>query len=340
MRKINTLYIGNNLANEGYSPTAIDILGHQLEEIAIVKRYSRKVNRVLRFLDMMFGVISNRKWSNVILVDTYSSFAFYYAASAALLANYFKIQYILILHGGNLESRLRNKTKFAQYIFKNSYLLVAPSRFMHQLFLKYGFNNIILIPNNIDLSLYPFKQRKYIKPTILWVRSFARLYNPQLAIEMVDILKIEFPDIQLCFVGPEKDGSMEDCKLLTQEKHLEKHIEFRGKLSKKDWISLSAEYDVFLSTTNIDNTPVSVMEAMALGMVVVSTNAGGVPFLIENAENGYLYDVGDFEALIKTMRIVLQSDNSAQSLNARKKAEIWDWGIVREQWKELFNELV
>jgi glycosyltransferase involved in cell wall biosynthesis len=295
---------------------------------------------VLRFLDMMVGIVSNRKWPDVVLIDTYSSIAFYYAAFAALLANYLKIRYVLILHGGNLERRLRNKTKLAHYIFKHSYTLVAPSGFMHQLFLKYGYNNIKLIPNNIDLQLYSFKQRKRVSPSILWVRSFASLYNPQLAIAMVDILKNEFPDIRLCFVGPEKDGTMEACKILTQEKHLENRIVFKGKLSKEDWIALSAEYDIFLSTTNIDNTPVSVMEAMALGMVVVSTNAGGVPYLIEDAENGYLYNVGDLEGLINTMRSVLQLDNGELSLNARKKAENWDWKTVKEQWRELFDGLV
>ncbi len=340
MNKINILYLGNNLINRGFSPTSIDILGLQLEEIAIVKRYSKKVNAMLRFLDMMVGIITNRKWSDVVLIDTYSSYAFYYAAFGALLANYLKIPYILILRGGNLELRLRNKTKLARYIFKNSYTLVAPSGFMRELFQKYGYNNIKLIPNNIDVSLYPFKQRERVRPAILWVRSFASLYNPQLAIAMVDVLKIEFPDIQLCFVGPDKDGTMEACKILTQEKHLENRILFKGKLSKEDWIGLSAGYDIFLSTTNIDNTPVSVMEAMALGMVVVSTKAGGVSYIIDDAENGYLYDVGDLEDLINSMRSVLQTDNGALSLNARKKAESWDWRIVKEHWKKLFDELV
>lgn len=340
MSKKNIVYIGNQLANKGLSPTSIDVLGYQLEEIANVKRYSKKVSAVYRFMGMMAGIVSNRKWSDVVLIDTYSSLAFYYAAFAALLASYLKIPYVLILHGGNLERRLRKRTKLAQYIFQHSDTLVAPSGFMRQLFLKYGYNNIKLIQNNIDLSLYPFKQRNLVRPAILWVRSFASLYNPQLAIVMVDVLKNEFPDIRLCFVGPEKDGTMEECQKLTQEKHLEHHIIFKGKLSKEDWIVLSADYDVFLSTTNIDNTPVSVMEAMALGMVVVSTNAGGVPYLIEDAENGYLYNVGDLEGLINTMRSVLQQDNGELSLNARKKSENWDWSRVKNQWKELFDGLV
>jgi glycosyltransferase involved in cell wall biosynthesis len=259
---------------------------------------------------------------------------------AAILARLFKIPYILILHGGNLERRLRKKNILIKYIFLHSYKLVAPSDFMRQLFIKYGYNNIKSIPNNIELNVYPFKERKWVKPTILWVRSFSNLYNPKMAIELVGVLKNEFPNIQLCFVGPEKDGTMAESIALTKAKNLEKHIVFKGKLPKEVWINLSAEYDIFLSTTNIDNTPVSVMEAMALGMIVVSTNAGGVPFIIDNGVNGFLYNVGDLEGLVNTIRNVLRRDNGSLSLKARNKAESWDWKKVRNQWQELLDGLV
>jgi glycosyltransferase involved in cell wall biosynthesis len=225
-------------------------------------------------------------------------------------------------------------------VFANAYKLVAPSGFMINIFKKYGYDNIVLISNNLQILDYPFKLRNKIEPKILWVRSFASLYNPELAINAIAILKNEFPEAELCFVGPEKDGTMVKCKQKVVDLNLEKNISFVGKLEKSDWLSLSKDFDIFLNTTNVDNTPVSVMEAMALGMVVVSTNAGGVPYLIEDAENGYLYDVGDLEGLINTMRSVLQLDNGELSLNARKKAESWDWEIVKEQWKELFDELV
>jgi glycosyltransferase involved in cell wall biosynthesis len=225
-------------------------------------------------------------------------------------------------------------------VFVNAKQLIAPSEFMQELFSKYGYHNSVLIPNNISISNYPFRERKLIRPKILWVRSFASLYNPQLGIELVQRLKPIYPEIELCFVGPEKDGTMEDCKAMVVDKQLEEHISFTGRLSKEDWIILSKEFDIFLSTTNIDNTPVSVMESMALGMIVVSTNAGGVPFIIDNGVNGLLYNVGDLEGLVNTIRNVLSRDNSSLSLNARKKAESWDWKMVRNQWQELLDELV
>ena len=57
-----------------------------------------------------------------------------------------------------------------------------------------------------------------------------------------------------------------------------KKITITGILRKAEWIELSKDYDVFINTTNVDNMPVSVIEAMALGMPIVSTNVGGIPF--------------------------------------------------------------
>ena len=67
-------------------------------------------------------------------------------------------------------------------------------------------------------------------------------------------------------------------------------MNFTGKLSKQEWRDLSKDYNVFINTTNFDNTPVSVIEAMALGIPVVSTNVGGLPFLITDKVDGVLVE--------------------------------------------------
>ena len=72
------------------------------------------------------------------------------------------------------------------------------------------------------------------------------------------------------------------CKALVKESGMQENVLFKGKMSKKEWIEISKNYHIFLNTTNVDNLPVSVIEAMALGMIIVSTNAGGVPFLIDD----------------------------------------------------------
>ena len=147
------------------------------------------------------------------------------------------------------------------------------------------------IPNSIDISLYPFLKRSKPKHKILWVRAFDKIYNPKLALETLELLIADFPDAELCMIGPDKDGSLNELSDLARKNSLP--VTFRGKMSKVEWIDISKDFDVFLNTTNFDNTPVSLIEAMALGLPVVSTNVGGIPYLIEDQCNGVLVEPDD-----------------------------------------------
>ena len=141
-----------------------------------------------------------------------------------------------------------------------------------------GFQNLISIPNVIEIENYPFLERKKAKPNLLWVRSFAKIYNPMMAVDVFVSLKRKYPEATLCMVGPEKDGSLSIAK--QKAAALELDIQFTGKLTKEEWINESKQYDIFVNTTHFDNMPVSVVEAMSLGLAVVSTNVGGIPFLL------------------------------------------------------------
>lgn len=103
---------------------------------------------------------------------------------------------------------------------------------------------------------------------------------------------------------------------------------------------MSDSYDIFINTTNVDNTPVSVMEAMALGLPVVSTDAGGVPFLFRNEKEGLLTEIGNTEEMVSAIERLLENNEKTESMSmaARNKALHWDWNAVAPQWKQLLIE--
>ena len=117
-------------------------------------------------------------------------------------------------------------------------------------------------------------------------------------------------------------------------------MRFTGRLPKAEWIALSRDFDIFINTTNFDNTPVSVMEAMALGLPVVSTNAGGLPFLITHDTDGLLVPVGDEEAFLLAISRLLDDAATAEKLsrNGRKKVERFAWEQVKPLWCKLLLE--
>lgn len=337
--KKSLLYIGNKLSVHGKPPTAIDLLsiGLQKEGYGVVMA-SSKQNKILRLLDMVFNTIWYRKKVGLVLIDTYSTQNFQYAVIIATICRFFKLPYIPILHGGNLPDRLKRSKIISQNLFGKAFTNVAPSKYIMEQFQKQGYNNLTYIPNTLEILNYPYKSRESIKPKLLWVRSFSEIYNPMLALELVEMLKKKGIDVSLCMVGPDKDGSLENCKRKATELTLP--ITFAGLLQKKEWISLSKEYDIFINTTNFDNMPVSVMEAMALGMPVVSTNVGGLPFLIENEIDGILVPPNNPKAFVNAIENLCSNNLKAQEIakNARLKMEGFDWQKVKHSWIKLLGE--
>ncbi len=333
----NVLYIGNALSKKGKTTSTIDTLGAHLGENYSVKMASDKSNKILRILDMIWLVITNSTKADVVLIDTYSTVNFYYAFIVSQLCRVFKIKYINILHGGNLEARLKNNPKLSALIFKNAYKLTAPSIFLKSVFENYGYKKIEYIPNTIEIEDYDFKERSIESINLLWVRSFSKIYNPQLAVLVLEMLLQKGYDTELTMVGPEIDGSLIETKKLAANKKLT--VNFTGKLTKQEWIKLSQKSNIFINTTNFDNTPVSVIEAMALGLPIVSTNVGGIPFLINNGEDGLLVSQDNIEEMVQAI-LKFKNNNDFRlktTKNARKKVEKFDWKEVRLKWQQLLS---
>ena len=340
MKTIQLLYIGNKLSQHGFTKTTIETLGAFLEQEGYRMKYaSNKKNQIHRFLDMAWAVIKNSSKTDFVIIDTYSTSSFYYAYMVSQLCRIFNLKYIPILHGGNLPHRLDTHPQLAKRIFNHAFANVAPSGYLKAAFEERGYSKLLFIPNTINLEDYPFQaERATTVPKLLWVRSFAHLYNPKMAIDVLKQLKQTHPQAQLCMVGPDKDGSLEATRAYAQQQGVE--VTFTGRLSKEDWIKKSQEYNIFINTTNFDNTPVSVMEAMCLGLPVVTTNVGGIPFLLAHGKTALLVEAGNVLQMTQAIQSLMGDPNLRSTLinNGRAYAEHFDWKKVKEQWASLFKD--
>ena len=337
MKKNNILYIGNNLVEKTNYATSMDILSSLLKlEGFTVYKSSSKSNKMLRLLEMCFTIISFRTKFDYVLIDTYSTSNFYYAFITSQLCRIFNLRYLPILRGGNLPYRLDHNPTLSSLIFNNSFQNIAPSGYLKHEFEIKGYKTL-LIPNVIPIIKYNFKNRLRLLPKLLYVRSFAKIYNPTMAIEVLKELKKTYSKAVLCMVGPNKDGTLNDVQQLIDRYELHDSVEITGVLSKSEWHKKSEEFDVFINTTNVDNTPVSVIEAMALGLPIVSTNVGGMPFLVENNKDGLLVEKNNaIEMAIRIIEI-LEKNNISLVKNARIKAESFDCNIVKNKWVEILK---
>ena len=337
-KKKKILYIGNKLSNHGKTATSIETLGEFLEQEGYTLYYSSsKKNQFLRLLDMVFSTVYYAKKIDFVLIDTYSTLNFWYAFIISQLCRLLNIKYIAKLHGGNLPNRLERNPFISDLIFKNAFKITAPSGYLLECFTNKKYKNVLFVPNAIDLSKYAYKERIVDEPKLLWVRSFSSIYNPKMAIEVFYEIKKEFPNASLCMVGPDKENLIHECKKLADKLNVD--VTFTGKLSKEEWISLSNDYTIFINTTHFDNTPVSLIEAMAVGLPIVSTNVGGIPYLIKDKENALLVNdtavfemVGAIQSLLNNPQLTLKFTKSSRQI-----VEGFDWKIVKHQWFEILK---
>jgi glycosyltransferase involved in cell wall biosynthesis len=203
--------------------------------------------------------------------------------------------------------------------------------------------DLILLPNSLDLGKYLFRHRNRSEPKLVWLRAFHDIYNPSLAVKVVAVLAGDYPSVNLVMIGPDKkDGSLDLARNLAANLGVLDRITFVGPIPKAttpEWINRG---DILLNTPRIDNTPVSVLEAMACGLCIVSTNVGGIPYLLEDESDALLVPTDDVAAMAKAVRRVLNEDRLAERLsrNARQKVVQFDWSMILPRWEQLLTDIV
>lgn len=332
------LYIGNKLSSSKTNPTTHTTLeeGLQAEGFKVISA-SPLNNKILRLSHMLLVFFQNYRKADYILIDVYSTQNFWYAVLIGRLSAALSKKYVPILHGGDLKKRFKKSPQASEKLLKSASFIVSPSVYLKNEVEKMGISSVKYIPNPLFLQKYSFRSREEFHPKLLWVRAFDRIYNPMLALKSLEILQKQYPEATLCMVGPDKDGCHEICRKYSAEKKL--NIKFTGKLKKKEWTSLASDYDIFINTSDIDNTPVSVIEAMALGLPVISTNVGGIPYLLEDEKTGLLVPANDPGAVANAVKLLIEEPMLAKTIaaEARSKAESFDWEVIKQQWNEVLS---
>lgn len=330
---IHITYIGNFLSEHGLNPTYSEALVPQLSKDFLIRPASRYLNPVLRMMDMILAVLKTPKKDACVILDLCSGPRAFPAAD--LISRLCRISgkpYVVVLHGGTLPRLLARQRARLLNILKGAKRVVSPSSYLADTFSDYV--NVEIIPNALNIDDYPFKARNRAQPTFLYLRAFHNWYGPLTALKAFAMVHEKYAAARLMMAGPELDDALPKCKALAKELGIEGNVEFLGRVPKSRIPELGKACDIFVNPTFVDNTPVSVVEAMAMGMCLVATNVGGLPYLIKNGETGLLVSPGDEKQMASAMLDLLERPDLAARLshNARKIAEKMDWRAVKPQW--------
>jgi glycosyltransferase involved in cell wall biosynthesis len=298
-------------------------------------------NRFVRLADFVLTVCLRRNNYDVAQVDVYSGLAFVWAEVVAWALRIMRKPYILILRGGNLPGFAQNTGKRVPHLLQSASLVIAPSAYLFEEMRPYR-QDLILLPNPLNLAAYSFKPRAHPTPRLVWLRTFHENYNPSLAVRVIASLVEDLPNVRLLMMGPDKyDGSLQAMNNLAVQLGVVGKVTCTGPVRKEDVPQRLHEGDIFLNTARVDNTPVSVLEAMACGLCIISTNVGGIPYMLQDEQDALLVPSGDDAAMAKAVRRVLTEEGLADRLscNARRKVEQYDWSNVLPKWEKVLDRV-
>ena len=342
------LLVGNFLSRHRSTKTVGEELAERLAGAGwdVTTTSSRPV-RLGRLLDMQATIWRGGPW-DVAQIDVYSGAAFRWAEAAAWSLRRLKVPYVATLHGGQLPEFAARRPRRVRRFLERAAAVTAPSAYLRDA-LAHLRDDILLLPNALDLAAYsrepaePLRPDRppCLRPRLVWLRALHRVYRPELAVEILARLKESHPDAELFLVGPDKgDGSLELTRRRMEELGVAERVHLVGGVTKDEVPDYLARGDIFLNTSDVDNAPVTVTEAMASGLAVVTTDAGGVGYLVDAGETALVVRRGDAEALTRAVRLLLDEPALAARLttNARRAVEERDWGRVLPRWEALLAE--
>jgi len=214
---------------------------------------------------------------------------------------------------------------------------VVPSRFLVDVFASFGIT-ATSIPNILDLDRFAYRPRVPLKPRLVCARNFAPLYNIACTLRAFAIVQRRWPDATLTLVG----SGPEEPRLRTMGTELGlRNIRFAGNVLPSEVARFYADADIYLQSPNIDNMPLSILEAFASGLPVVSTGAGGIPVILTHGVHGLLAPVGDHQQLAAHVLTLLDNPAFANQLAAQANTtcQACTWSRVRAQWLHAYRSL-
>jgi len=335
--------IGNYLTSPRHNRNVWQALAERLPSMGWeVRVTSSKESQILRLLDMLTTIIVKRNQYDMAQIDVFSGKAFIYAECCARLLKALKKPIVLTLHGGGLPSFAGQHPERVTKLLSLAFEVVTPSPFLQKTLSKYH-NQIKVIPNGIDISTIVYKARKFFSPELIWIRAFHQTYNPELAVEVLSRLSTDYTNARLTMVGPDKgDGSLQAVNSIAKNLGVDDKLTILPAVPYEEVPSLLDQADIFINTTNYDTAPRSLLEAMANGVCVVSTNVGGIPWMITNFQDGLLVPPEDELAMVNAIKSILEDPEFAMriSQNARKTAESHDWSNVIPEWDTLLSNVL
>lgn len=209
-------------------------------------------------------------------------------------------------------------------------------------------HKVKVIPNGVDVGRFaprPASEElrteiglRPVGPIVSIVAALRPEKNHELFLQTAAAVRKQVPEAQFLIIG---DGPCRPAlEKLTAELNLTDDVFFVG--NRKDIPALLSLSNVFVLCSHMEANPVSILEAMATGLPVVSTKVGSIGDSVQAGQTGFLVPVGDLKQLTERLAHLLQHPDKARQLGqAGRERVVQNWSLERmvHGYEDLISQL-
>jgi glycosyltransferase involved in cell wall biosynthesis len=238
--------------------------------------------------------------------------------------------------GGEAEPFLQKSWRWVQPSLRRCAALVVPSGFLEAVFARRAWPAQV-VPNIVDTRrFHPATARSAAGFHVLVARNLEPIYDNATALRALARLRQTQPDAHMTLAGSGPEGDR--LRALAHELGVGSAVHFAGRLDREAMAELYRQADVLLNTSLVDNMPNSLLEALASGVPVVSTDVGGVPYVVRDGHTAHLVPPGHAEAMAAALAHLAQDGAERERLRANGLTEVarYTWSAVAPQWAGVY----
>lgn len=301
----------------------------------------RGLRAAFRFVPYLFRLWVGLGRSQVVHLFANSGIAWYvFALPVMALARMRGVPCIVNYRGGEARAFFAAAPRWVARSPAWATALVVPSGYLAEVFRELG-HHAEIVPNIIDLSRFsPTRSQRCLEaPHLIVTRNLEPIYDIPTALKAFARVRREFPSAHLTVAGSGPEEAT--LRSLAADLGIGDAVRFSGRIENRDIPALYAQADLMLNPSRVDNMPISILEALASGVPVVSTDAGGIPYVVTHGVNALLVPVGAVEAMAEAALGILRDSALRQRLVAAgvEAAADYAWERVRPRWLEAYRSI-
>ena len=285
---------------------------------------------VLRRLLLPLRLLHVAREYDVLHIHCCSGWGFLPAVVGVTVGRWLKKRLVLTYHGGGGEKFFDEHPRLIHHYLTRTDTNIVLSGFLAKIFDKHQIPYTI-IPNIIELDDKQYRLRETLNPNFICTRAHEELYNIPCILRAFQKALTELPEATLTLVG---GGSQHEALAEMAKEMGLANVTFTDRVDNTEIYTYLNQADIFLSAPTVDNMPVSVLEAMNAGLLVISSRVGGVPYMIKNGANGLLFDSNDSDKLAELMLWSAENQTIAKAIIQQGHIE-----VKKYRWESIKGKL-